>query len=118
MMSRTTFAQERTERSGPLCPVLIVRVLDICPDCTGFRLELVGPHHLVILMVGDVAVEDVVAGLAIGGRRAGIKGEAACCPYRNVLGHKAHDDACHLAGLHDGRIFPACLVSQWRSNYP
>ena len=50
-----------------------------------------GPHHVVVFMLDDVAVEDVLAG--------------------EVL--KANEESEHVAGVDDGCIFPSGLAGGW-----
>src|SRR3990170_1480624 len=90
--------------------VSVVYSLDVASACIrDVGLELVRPHHLVVLVVGDVAVPHVVSA-----RGARVEGEAARRPRQYVLRSEAHDKARYKTGRHDGGVFPAGLICRRR----
>src|SRR3990172_5165582 len=97
-------------RWGGIAPshheVSVVYSLDVGPTCVGYiRLKLIRPHHLIVLVVGDVAVPDIVSV-----RGTGIEGKAACISRQYVLRSETHDKARHLSRRHDGSVFPSSLI--------
>ena len=89
-------------------PGLVINELEVGSDNGRLRHDHVGPHHLVVLMVGDVAVPDVGAEFAVVGRGVGDEGEVAPGPDRGLLWCPAYGDARDLAGECDDGVLWSC----------